>query len=82
MYSVLFDKRAEKQLKKLDKGIQKRIVSSLEKIRIRPHHFVKSLVGSKYYSLRVGNYRIILDLQNKELIIVVIEISHRKKIYK
>ena len=82
MYSFLFSPFAEKQFKKLDKDLQKRILEVLDRIKFRPHSFVKRLVGSPYFRLRTGDYRIILDIQNDKLIIVVIELRHRKKIYK
>ena len=82
MYSIEFSDKAKKQILKLSLEIQNRIGNSIERIKIRPYHFVKRLVGSNYYSLRVGNYRIILDILNKELIIIVLEMGHRKNIYK
>ena len=81
MYSVIFHKKAKDQFKKLENKLQQRISAHLERIKIRPHHFVKKLVGSSLYSLRVGEYRVILDIQNKVLIIYVFEIGHRSKIY-
>ena len=81
MYSIIFNPFAEKQLKKLDNNLQRRILDVLNRIRIRPHHFVKRLVGSPYFRLRVGDYRIILDIQNDKLVIVVVELGHRKNIY-
>ena len=81
MYSIIFNPFAEKQLKKLENNLQRRIVDVLNRIRIRPHHFVKRLVGSPYFRLRVGDYRIILDIQNDKLVIVVVELGHRKNIY-
>lgn len=82
MYEVLFTAYSVKQLKKLEKEIQKRILSTLERIRIRPEHFIKKLVGSPYYKLRVGDYRVILDVERGKLVILVISIGHRKKVYK
>ena len=81
MYSIIFNPFAEKQLKKLDNNLQIRILDVLNRIRIRPHHFVKRLIGSPYFRLRVGDYRIILDIQNDKLVIVVVELGHRKNIY-
>jgi len=81
MYSLIFNPFAEKQLKKLENNLQKRILDVLNRIRIRPHHFVKHLVGSPYFRLRVGDYRIILDIQNDKLVIVIVELGHRKNIY-
>jgi mRNA interferase RelE/StbE len=82
MYEIVFTKNAENQLKKLDKPIQERIVSVLERIRIRPEDFVEKLVGESGFKLRVGDYRIILDLDNNKLIILVLKIGHRRNIYK
>ena len=82
LYEVIFSKKAKKQLSKLEKDIRERIVSALERIRIRPEAYVKKLVGDPGYRLRVGDYRIILDIQKDKLIILVIKIGHRKGIYK
>ena len=82
MYEVELSHTAKKQLKKLDKETGRRIISTLKRIRIRPHSHIKKLVSSPYFRLRVGKYRVILDVKNKQLIIFVIEIEHRKKIYK
>lgn len=82
MYNLEFSETAEKQLYKLEDNIQTRIVSTLERIRVRPYNYVKKLVGSPYYRMRVGQYRVILDMNVSELLIFVIEVGHRKNIYK
>lgn len=82
MYTVDFSKDAEKQFDKLPKEIQERIINSLERIKIRPYSYVLRLVGSPYYRLRVGDYRIILDIKDNKLIIFVIEMGHRKEVYR
>ncbi len=81
-YKIVFTETSEKQLKKLDKTIQERILLTLERIRIRPYDFVKKLSGYPYYRLRVGDYRVILGIRSEQLIIIVIELGHRKNIYK
>jgi mRNA interferase RelE/StbE len=81
MYSVEFSETADKQLSKLSRDIQIRIISSLERIRIRPQAHVLKLVGNPYFRLRVGDYRVILDIREDKLIVFVIEVGHRKKIY-
>ena len=82
MFEIEFSKNSEKQLLKLEKDIQKRIIFTLDRIRIRPYPHVKKLVGNPYFRLRVGEYRVILDIQKNKLIIFVVEIGHRKNIYK
>ena len=81
MYEIIVSDKAKKQLSKLPQDIRDRIGIALERIRIRPQHFVLRLVGSPYYRLRVGNYRVILDIINEKLVIMIIEIGHRKNIY-
>lgn len=81
MYRVEFSQKAESQLYKLKKEMQYRIINVLERISIRPFHFVKRLVGSPYYRLRVGDYRVILDIKQDKLIIFVIELGHRRNVY-
>ncbi len=81
MYELIYSEKSVKQLEKLDKKIQERILATIERCRIRPHPFVKKLVGNPYFRLRVGNYRVILDIQENKLIIFVIELGHRKNIY-
>lgn len=82
MYKIEFSRKADKQLDKLPLDVQRRIISSLERIRIRPFHFVKRKEGTPYFILRVGNYRIILDIQSGKLIIYVLEMGLRGNIYK
>ena len=82
MYTLVYTEEFFKQIKKLNKDIQKRIMSTLERIRIRPYPHVKKLVGNPYFRLRVGNYRVILDIKENRLIIYVLEVGHRRSIYK
>ncbi len=82
VYTLVYTDEFLKQLKKLNKETQKRIISTLERIRIRPYPYVKKLVGNPYFRLRAGDYRIILDIKEDKLIIYVLEVGHRKNIYK
>jgi len=80
-YEILFTDKAKKQLVKLEKNDQERIIKSLERIRIRPEAHITKLVGDIGYKLRVGDYRVILDIEEKKLIILVLMIGRRKNIY-
>jgi len=82
MFDLFFTGEAKKFLKRLNKEDKTRIISSLERCRIRPYAHVKKLVSSPYFRLRVGDYRVIMDIQSGRLLIIVVEISHRKNIYK
>lgn len=80
-YEITFTDTSRRQFRKLEKDVQERIIKALERIRIRPESYVKKLVGDPGYRLRVGEYRVILDIQKSELIILVIKIGHRRNIY-
>jgi mRNA interferase RelE/StbE len=82
MYELIYSKKALKYLNKLPKDIQERIIKTLERCRVRPHAFVKRLVSEQFFKLRVGDYRVIADINKNQLRILVIKIGHRKKIYK
>jgi len=81
MYEIVISDLAEKQLSKFSSDLKIRISSKIERIKFRPYHFVKRKAGTKYYILRIGDYRAILDIVNDKLIIYVIEIGPRKKVY-
>lgn len=83
-YSILFTNRSRKQIAKLNNEAQKRIISYLEnRISINPHNFGKSLVGDKkgLWRYRVADYRIICNISNNELLVLVVDVGHRREIY-
>ena len=82
MFSLIYSESALKQLKKLPPEMQQRIIAVLERCRTRPHAHVKKLVGCPYFRLRVGDYRAILDIQGEKLLVLILEIGHRRNIYK
>ena len=82
MYDVFFSETVLRQLKRLDKHVQKRIISAIERIRIRPGSFVKRLVGMPYFRLRAGDYRVILDIRQEKMVIMVVYVNPRKSVYK
>lgn len=71
-YEIHFTDKAFKQLKKLNKNDQERIIKSLERIRIRPEAYLTKLVGDPGYRLRVGDYRLIIDIIQEKLVILVL----------
>ena len=85
MYSILYSPAAQKDIQKLPIDIAKNVVNSIKGIRDNPNVHVKKLKGSPkspLYSLRVGEYRIIMSIEGDKLIIFVIEVGHRSKIYR
>ena len=81
-YRIVFTKHAASVVKKLPPEIKERIEVSLVRIQTRPFDFVDKLIRYPYFKLRVGDYRIIMDIINKDLLILVVEVGHRSNIYK
>lgn len=86
-YKVEFSEQGKKDLKKLDISIQKIILKWIKKNLLEcenPRVHGKSLVGNLrgYWRYRVGNYRILCDIQDEKITILVLEIGHRRDIYK
>ena len=82
IWSVVWSDKSKKQLSKIDKQIASRIIDAVEDIKKDPFAAVSRLSGSKFFRLRVGDYRVILDLQQGKLIIFVIQTDNRKRVYK
>ncbi len=85
-YKVIFTERAKKQLKKLDKHIAALIIGWLEK-NIQncenPRLHGKGLVENKsgQWRYRIGDYRVICEIQDKEIVVLVLEVGHSREIY-
>lgn len=86
-YKVVFSERAKKQLKKLDKYTASLIIGWLEKNienSTNPRQHGKSLVANKSgeWSYRIGDYRVICEIQDEKIIVLVLEVGHRRNVYK
>ncbi len=83
---VKFNNVVEKQLKKLDRSVQCRILHYLDE-RIQgcknPRHFGEPLKGNKsgLWRYRVGDYRVICKIMEDELIVLALYVGHRRNIY-
>ena len=81
MTEILFTDPAFDQLKGLDKDIRKRILSKLKVIMDWPDHHLKPLKGVPYFSLRMGDYRVIIDWRKDRDELWVVAVGHRRNIY-
>lgn len=82
-YVVRLTKKAEKQLDKLPDDTADWLLSTMGDLSTDPRpKGSKKLKGRNGYRLRKGNYRIIYEILDKELVIDVVAIGHRKDVYK
>lgn len=83
--NITFSDKAKKQFVKLDKPVQnqmRKFLDSLKNLQ-NPRTRGKELVGNRrgIWRYRVGDYRILCQIKDKELCIFVVEVGHRKEVY-
>ena len=86
-YNVVFTEGAKKTLKKMDKHTSALIIGWIEKNLQgckNPRIHGKALVANRngQWRYRIGNYRAICEINDNEVIILVLEIGHRRNVYK
>ena len=77
---VVWSIQASKQLKRLDMSVAKRIHEKVGQLYQNPERYVEKLVRYPYYRLRVGDYRVILDIQNEMVRILILKVGHRSNV--
>lgn len=85
-YKLQYDKRFLKDLEKIPRRFRENIQEKVESLAIdpRPDGYIK-LSGSKknpLYRIRCGDYRIVYTIQDDRLVIIIVELGHRKDIYR
>ena len=83
MYEILIEKNAEKDCKNIPFNIFREIKNAILDLKINPRpHNVKKLHGSKNdWRIRIGNYRVLYDINDEKRVIKVFRIKHRKDVY-
>ena len=87
MYGVEYTKTAVKQIKKMDRKIAAFIVSYIDEKLVNcenPRLHGKVLKGglNEIWRYRVGDYRILAKIEDDRVIVTIVEIGHRKDVYK
>lgn len=82
-YKTSLSASARKDLDQLDHSLQIRIIKKLKALEANPRsQGAIKLSGSSSWRVRVGDYRIIYEIQDSQLIVSVIKIGHRREIYR
>ncbi len=79
-YSIELKRSAQKQLERLPKNIQRRIADAIDALAEdpRPHGYIQMETDDILYRIRVGDYRIIYEIIDNRLVVLVIRIGHRR----
>jgi len=86
-YKIDYSQDARKQLKKLDKQVSTRVFKWLEDRVVgcnNPRLWGEALVGefTGLWKYRIGDFRLICEIKDYQLVVLVIELGHRKEVYK
>jgi len=83
MYAVEIENRCLRELKKLDRTVVRRAFTLIEEIIAKDPYSGKRLEGkySALFSYRFSDYRIIYEIIEQKLLIVVLRVRHRKDVY-
>ena len=84
-WSVEFTPRAEKALRRLDRSVRKRVLGKLREIQGAddPRDFLKPMAGplAGMFRLGVGDYRVIIDIQDERCVILALDVGRRSTVY-
>ena len=84
MYKILLEKQAEKDLKKLPNELFQRVIPAIKNLTHdpRPVGCLKLKNSEQDYRIRIGDYRIIYEIDDKNQTVKVMKIRHRRESYR
>jgi mRNA interferase RelE/StbE len=83
LYKIVIEKTARKDIEKIDKVERIPIIQAISELANDPRpHGCKKLKGRTAWRIRVGNYRVIYEIEDDLLVVIVITAGHRKDVYK
>lgn len=83
VYEVFIEKLAQKELLNIPRNDQERIIQVIHALSENPRpHNVRKLSGREAWRVRVGKYRIIYEIDDDKLTVLIVLVGHRKEIYR
>lgn len=82
-YQIHYAPRASRVIEKLSRKLQRRIVARIELLAENPRPSgVLKLAGEDTYRIRVGVYRVIDSIIDKQLVVLIVDVGHRREVYR
>jgi len=82
-YTVFIEKAAQKALSRIPRPAQDRLIEAIRSLGEEPRpRGTKKLAGREAWRLRVGSYRIIYEIEDNRLLVLVVQIGHRQSVYR
>jgi len=82
-YSIIIQPSAQRQLERLSTDAQRRISATFDALakNPRPHGYKKIVSKNELYRIRIGDYRVIYNVNDKILRILIVKVGHRGDVY-
>ncbi|MFZ4767201.1 MAG: type II toxin-antitoxin system RelE family toxin [Roseimicrobium sp.] len=82
-YTVILPKSVQKQLDRLSPDINSRVIAALSALETNPRPAgAKKLKGRDAWRIRVGDYRVIYEIHDRALQVIVVQTGHRRDVYR
>jgi mRNA interferase RelE/StbE len=83
-YEIIITKSIQKQLDNLPSNIQERVYDKISQLaeEPRPDGVVKLKGYDNEYRVRIGDYRLVYEIQDEKLIVLIIQCKHHRDVYK
>ena len=81
-YQIIWSDKSKENLKGMEIGIVRRIVRKVTELELAPYHFVEKMTDVNCWKLRVGDYRILMDINEDKKEIQILKVGHRRNVYK
>ena len=81
-YQFIWSEKSRENLKGMEIGIVRRIVRKVTELELAPYHFVEKMTDVNCWKLRVGDYRILMDIKEDTKEIQILKVGHRRNVYK
>ena len=84
LYSISYVPSAAKTIRRLDKSTARRLLEAIDGLAIdpRPPGCIQLKGDRGEFHIRVGDYRVVYDVQNDELVVLVLRVGHRREVYR
>jgi len=83
-YQIIIRPAAEKSMDKIPLSVRGRIADAIEELRSnpRPAGVVKLAGDENLWRIRIGDYRVVYEIHDDRLIVLVLRVAHRKDVYR
>jgi mRNA interferase RelE/StbE len=83
-YRIVISRRAERQFRNLTRAVQVRLAARIDSLaqNPRPPGAVRIEGTELIYRIRVGDYRVLYAVEERDLIVLVVKVGHRREVYR